>query len=78
MGFYLVAGALAWLCALGPVPVVNGEVVGYPGLFAAFMTLPGFSSLRVPGRFWLVATIWVAYRVVRGFLRFSDKQPAPT
>jgi hypothetical protein len=66
MGFYLVAGALAWLCALGPVPVVNGEVVGYPGLFAVFMALPGFSSLRVPGRFWLVATICLA--VVAGLV----------
>jgi len=71
-GFYLVASALAWLCALGPVPVVNGEVVGYPGLFAAFMALPGFSSLRVPGRFWLVATIClavVAGLVVQALLR---------
>ena len=72
MGFYLVAGAVAWLCALGPVPAVNGEVVGYPGLFAVFMALPGFSSLRVPGRFWLVATIClavVAGLVVQALLR---------
>ena len=60
LGFYLLAGALAWLCALGPLPVVNGESVEYPGLFAAFTALPGFSSLRVPGRFWLVATICLA------------------
>ena len=60
LGFYLVAGALAWLCALGPTPVVNGESAGYPGLFALFSLLPGFSSLRVPGRFWLLATMCLA------------------
>ncbi len=60
LGFYLVAGVLAWLCALGPVPVVNGEAAGYPGLFALLGALPGFSSLRVPGRFWLLATICLA------------------
>lgn len=60
LGFYLVAGALAWLFALGPVPAVNGESVGYPGPFAAFAALPGFSSLRVPGRFWLISTMCLA------------------
>jgi hypothetical protein len=60
LGFYLVAGALAWFSALGPRPAVNGEFVGYPGLFALFTLLPGFSSLRVPGRFWLLATVCLA------------------
>jgi uncharacterized membrane protein len=26
---------------------------------------------------WFVTTIWVAYRVARGFLRFSEQKPAP-
>ena len=51
------------------------SVIG--GLF--FVTL-GLILIGIPIAIgiWLVATIWVAYRVVRGFLRFSDKQPAPT
>jgi hypothetical protein len=72
VGFYLVGGALAWLCALGPSPAVNGEPVGYPGLFALFTLLPGFSSLRVPGRFWLLATVCLAVivgLVVQALLR---------
>ena len=46
-----------WWCALGPDPKVGGEASEVPGPFAVLMQAPGFSSLRVPGRFWLMGTL---------------------
>ena len=46
-----------WWCALGPDPKVGGEPSEVPGPFALLMQLPGFNSLRVPGRFWLMGTL---------------------
>jgi hypothetical protein len=72
LGFYLTAAAVMWWCALGPQPVVLGQASGLPGPFALLMRLPGLDSLRVPSRFWLMATLGlavVAAYAVEGWLR---------
>jgi hypothetical protein len=75
LGFYLAATVVMWWCALGPDPKVGGEASEVPGPFALLMQLPGFNSLRVPGRFWLMGTlsmsVVVAY-VVAALLRARE------
>jgi hypothetical protein len=60
LGFYLIATVLMWWCALGPDPKVGAEASELPGPFALLMQLPGFNSLRVPARFWLMGTLSMA------------------
>jgi hypothetical protein len=62
VGFYVVAALLAWLMALGPMTSLMGAV-GIPGPFQLIMRLPGVNSLRVPARFWLMATLCLAVLV---------------
>ena len=57
LAFYLAATLVMWWCALGPDPKVGGEPSEVPGPFALLMQVPGFSSIRVPGRFWLMGTL---------------------
>jgi hypothetical protein len=52
--------------SLGPVLVFNGRVTGIPLPYAFFSAvLPGFSAMRVPARFALLA--WVGLAVLAGF-----------
>jgi hypothetical protein len=60
LAFYLAATVLMWWCALGPEPKVGAETSELPGPFALLMQLPGFNSLRVPARFWLMGTLSMA------------------
>jgi hypothetical protein len=57
LAFYIAATVVMWWCALGPDPKVGGEPSEVPGPFALLIQAPGFSSLRVPGRFWLMGTL---------------------
>lgn len=60
LGFYLIATVLMWWCALGPDPKVGAEASELPGPFSLLMQLPGFNSLRVPARFWVMGTLSMA------------------
>src|SRR5262249_18398825 len=48
--FYAGATLLLWVLALGPTPRFLGTPVWYKAPYAWLMLLPGFGSLRVPGR----------------------------
>jgi len=79
LAFYLAATLVIWWCALGPDPKVGGEPSEVPGPFALLMQVPGFSSIRVPGRFWLMGTlsmsVVVAY-VVAALVRARPATPS--
>jgi hypothetical protein len=57
LGFYLIATMLMWWVALGPDPKVGGEASEVPGPFLLLMQAPGFDSIRVPSRFWVMGTL---------------------
>ena len=59
-GFYALAAFGAWLLCLGPAPTLMGHPAPFRGPYALLMFLPGFNSLRVPARFWMVATLCLA------------------
>jgi hypothetical protein len=65
-GFYVVAAVVTWVLALGPSPSLAGEPVLPQGPYAWLMLLPGVDGLRVPARFWMMATICLS--VVVGFI----------
>jgi F5/8 type C domain len=57
LGFYAVAAFVMWLFCLGPAPTLLGEPLMYRGPYALLIDLPGFSSLRVPARFWMMSVL---------------------
>lgn len=56
-GFYIVAAFLLWLFALGPEPTFAGERFLYRAPYWWLLQLPGFDSLRVPARLWMVVVV---------------------
>ena len=60
LAFYGTASLVMWLLSLGPVPSLTGVPLADRGPYAFLMFLPGFSTLRVPARFWMVATLCLA------------------
>lgn len=71
IGFYILAAMATWALALGPTTKFMGAL-GVEGPYRLLLSLPGFDSLRVPARFWLMTTIClsvVAGLVVAEFVR---------
>ena len=60
LGFYAVAGFLTWLLSLGPAPTLLGHPILYRAPYTVLMYFPGFSTLRVPARFWMMTTLCLA------------------
>ncbi len=72
LAFYVTATILMWWVALGPNPKVGGEASEVPGPFLLLMQAPGFESIRVPSRFWVMGTLsmsMVAAFVVAALVR---------
>jgi hypothetical protein len=71
--FYAMSGFLMWLFSLGPAPTLMGDALMYRGPYSLLMYLPGFSTLRVPARFWMMVTLCLA--VIGGvvFARLTEK-----
>ncbi|HET9466899.1 MAG TPA: discoidin domain-containing protein [Vicinamibacterales bacterium] len=73
IAFHAVAGFVMWLLSLGPTPTLMGEPLMYRGPYAALTYLPGFSSLRVPARFWMMAILCLAVVGALVFARLTEK-----
>ena len=55
--FFAAIGVLGWWLSLGPVPRLDGVAVGLPGLYGLLVDyVPGYSGLRVAGRFAVLLT----------------------
>ena len=71
LSFYLAAAGLMWLLALGPQPVRN---VGLAGPYAALMVLPGFDSVRVPARMWMIAVLCLSTAAALSLARIESRR----
>ena len=60
LAFYLLATVALGLLALGPRPTLLGTEAIALAPYDALTYLPGFDGLRVPARFWMLATICLA------------------
>ena len=76
LGFYAVAAAVMWVLCLGPAPTWMGEPLMYRGPYALLMSLPGFNSLRVPARFWMLSVLCLSIVGAMLFDRLGARVPA--
>ncbi len=76
LGFYVAATLVMWLLAFGPHPTFNGDRVVYWGPYRWLMLLPGFSGVRVPARFAMLATLCLAAAASVAFARLLTRAPA--
>lgn len=74
--FHVVAIVVLWFVALGPVPEWSASrfrALTY-GPYFFLMQLPGFSSIRVPARAWLPATLCLAMLAAYGAARIPPRR----
>lgn len=56
LAFYTIAGAVMWLFCLGPSPTLLNQPLLYKAPYSWLLLLPGADGVRVPARFWILAT----------------------
>jgi len=69
--FYLLAGPVLFLFALGPNPRFNGTPIMFHGPYWWLLQLPGFSGLRVPARFGALFVFCVAIAAALAFAQVT-------
>ena len=60
LAFYTIAAAVMWLFCLGPAPTLMHAPLLYKAPYSWLMYLPGVDGVRVPARFWVLATMCLA------------------
>jgi len=60
LAFYAIGAVVMWLFSLGPAPTLMHQPFLYRAPYAWLMMLPGVDGVRVPGRFWTLATLCLA------------------
>jgi len=60
LAFYALATDAMWLFSLGPSPTLMNEPLIYKAPYAWLMMVPGVDGVRVPARFWVLATLCLA------------------
>jgi hypothetical protein len=63
LAFYTIAAGVMWLFSLGPSPTLMNQPVLYKAPYAWLMLVPGVDGVRVPARFWTLATMCMAVAV---------------
>ena len=69
LAFYLFAGFVLTLLAMGPYPSVAGTTIMNYSPYLGLMQLPGFDGLRVPARFWMLVLVCVSAAVAIAYAR---------
>jgi hypothetical protein len=60
LAFYTLASVAMWLFSLGPAPTLMNKPLLYKAPYAWLMLVPGVEGVRVPARFWVLATLCLA------------------
>ena len=60
LAFYTLGGVAMWLFSLGPAPTLMNQPLLYKAPYAWLMLVPGVEGVRVPARFWVLATLCLA------------------
>jgi len=69
LAFYLFAGFVLTLLALGPYPSVAGTTIMNYSPYLGLMQVPGFDGLRVPARFWMLVLVCLSAAVAIAYAR---------
>jgi len=73
--FYVIAAIAMYVLALGPEPALFGTSFWYWPPYAWLLEVPGFSNVRVPGRFAMLATLCLAVAAAIAFERVRQRLP---
>jgi hypothetical protein len=73
--FYAIAAVFMWLFALGPAPTLMNEPLLYKAPYSWLMLLPGVDGVRVPARFWMLATLCLAMAGALGLRHVIGRWP---
>jgi hypothetical protein len=60
LAFYTLGALVMWLFSLGPAPTLMNQPLLYKAPYAWLMLVPGVEGVRVPARFWVLATLCLA------------------
>ena len=60
LAFYTLAAGPMWVFSLGPAPTLMNKPLLYKAPYAWLMLVPGVEGVRVPARFWVLATLCLA------------------
>ena len=74
--FYALAAVVMWIFSLGPAPTFMGVPVLYKAPYSWLMQVPGADGVRVPARFWMLATLCLAVCAGLGAARIFARYPA--
>lgn len=69
LAFYLFAGFVLTLLAMGPYPSIAGTTIMNYSPYLGLMQLPGFDGLRVPARFWMLVLVCLSAAVAIAYAR---------
>ena len=76
LAFYTIAAAIMWVFSLGPAPTLLHQPLLYKAPYAWLMLLPGVEGIRVPGRFWILATMCLAVAGGLSYVHLVARWPA--
>ena len=75
LAFYALATVAMWLFSLGPSPRFMNTAVIYKAPYAWLMLIPGVEGIRVPARFWVLATLCLAVASALSVARIGARWP---
>jgi hypothetical protein len=73
--FYVVAMVLTAVLATGPRLRTGEAVILEPMPYRWLMYLPGFDSVRVPNRFWMLGVLCLAMAAALAYARYGPRRP---
>ena len=76
LAFYSLAAVVMWLMCLGPAPTLMGKPILYKAPYAWLMLVPGVEGVRVPARFWVLATLCLAVAAALALGYIANRWPA--
>lgn len=75
LAFYTLAAIAMWLFSLGPAPTFMNQPVLYKAPYAWLLMLPGVEGVRVPARFWVLATLCLAIAGALALIQLLNRWP---
>ena len=73
--FYVCAASVMYILSFGPRPSFLGAPFWYEPPYAWLMELPGFSNVRAPARFAMLAEVCLSAAAALAFVRIRDSVP---
>jgi hypothetical protein len=73
LAFYTGAAVLMFIFSLGPYPTFAGRQILFRAPYSWLMELPGFGSIRVPGRFGMLFILCLSAAAAHAFASFTAR-----